>query len=458
MSDESSQLERNILYMKSRVYWIGVFLLVISGCSSDNDILLPDEPTDQPIIGVYTKENQWVYEQMNHYYLWREDLPDSLSCDYTTDPVTFYKALLSPKDRFSYCSRNINYTSLSERLNDGFAYQAYRNAANENLLQVLYVTSPELQKQKLRRGDWLRKISTFGNTYERGEIRGDIFQPIDTLAIEALPSGTSQSTVYLDSIYPINKSKIGYLCYMEFDETKDLELPIRKFHENRIDELILDLRYNPGGYVRTCRYLCNSIVSEKGYKQLFQQCTYNDKVSKEYQKETGSSITKEYYDVPTNGIGQLLGGGIYGLNLKRLYVLTSKNTASASEATIICLRPYMDVIVIGEQTYGKGVGSWTIAEKQYKYELHPIIMRYYNSLMETTPDEGIPTNIEIAGGYETVKRELGDKNEPLLAMALKCIETGSPSFSAAMYSTRTKSTGLIPVGEPSFFDKTKKEY
>lgn len=86
--------------MKRIIPLIGLTLITFNSCSSDSDISLPDEPAKVPVIGVYTKENQWIYEQMNHYYLWREDLQDSLSCDYTTDPVTFYKALLSPKDRF----------------------------------------------------------------------------------------------------------------------------------------------------------------------------------------------------------------------------------------------------------------------------------------------------------------------------------------------------------------------
>lgn len=136
--------------------------------------------------------------------------------------------------------------------------------------------------------------------------------------------------------------------------------------------------------------------------------------------------------------------------------MTSQNTASASEATIVCLRPFMDVIVIGEQTYGKGVGSWTISEKQYKYMLHPIIMRYYNASMETTPDDGIPANWEVKGGYETIKQELGDMNEPLLATALSCIKNEAPYPS--IITLQTRSTGLIPVGKPSFFNKTKVEY
>lgn len=432
----------------------GLILVLLNGCSSDSVLPLPEEPDEPVVAGIYEDENRWVYGQMNHYYLWRKDMPDSLSCDYTVDPVTFYKALLSPEDRFSYSIRNTDYTGNIECADYGFAYQKYKTLGNEELLQVLYVSSGTLKKQGLRRGDWLKFLKP--ERFIHGGMKGGIFEPFDTLDIKKLHSRTSsQTTVYLDSIYQIKDKKIGYLCYLEFEKVSDLQKTFEKFYNNQIDELILDLRYNPGGLVNTCRYLCNSIVSEEGYEKIFQQCTYNDRLSEEYKRRTGSSITMEYYDVPDMDGGQVLGTRLYGLNLKRVYVLTSENTASASEATIICLRPYMDVVVIGEKTYGKGVGSVTIADSKYKYMLQPIIMRYYNADMETTPDDGIPVDIEIAGGYQTVKKELGDMNEPLLAAALKHI-VGEVIDGDGVLS-RSDDFALIPIGVPSFFEM-KNEY
>lgn len=443
--------------MRKAFLLIGITLVSFSSCSSDSDSPLPDEPVSPPVIGAYTAENQWIYGQMNHYYLWREEMPDSLACDYVTDPVTFYKALLSPKDRFSYCLRNTDYTGPSEIADYGFAYQEYNNGTNDKMLQVLYVTSQKCREQGVRRGDWLKKISSnlVATTFERETLQDGKLQVVDTLMIEASVWEGQSNTVYLDSIYTIGNRKIGYLCYLEFDNISDLEKPFKRFYDNQIDELVLDLRYNPGGYVRTCRYLCNTIVNERGYRQIFQQCSYNNRVSEEYLKATGSRNTTEYYEAPVNDAEEILGNRLYGLNLKRLYVLTSQYTASASEASIICLKPYMDVMVIGEQTYGKGVGSWTISEKQYKYMLQPITMRYYNADMETTPDEGLPVDVEVTGGYDTVKRDLGDTEEPLLAIALQYIAGKEISSTA---TTRTENFGLIPAGVPSFFKKTISEY
>lgn len=399
---------------------------LLHSCSSEDDTMSSlDESIHSTIEGAYEADNRWIYEQMNHHYLWREDLPDSLSCDYTSDPVTFYYSLLSAKDRFSYCERNTSYTGPIDQSHYGFEYQMYENHRGEKLLQVLYITSEFLKKQTLHRGDWLRELNTSSQRsdiklYERGEIKGNTFIPFDTLTVELNIWGNPQSTVYMDTIYSINNKKIGYLCYLEYDNTRDLEKSIKKFYQENIDELILDLRYNPGGYVSTCRYLCNSIVPANAYEMLFQQRRYNDILTEELKEETGEEMSKEYYSTPSRP-ENTLGTKLYGLDLSRLYVLTSQYTASASEANIVCLRPYMDVFIIGEQTYGKGVGSYTIRDSRYKYQLQPITSQYYNAKMETTPNEGIKPDIEVPGGYDTALKELGDINEPLLATALNLI-------------------------------------
>ena len=92
------------------------------------------------------------------------------------------------------------------------------------------------------------------------------------------------------------------------------------------------------------------------------------------------------------------------------------------------MQPYMDVVIIGEQTYGKGVGSWTIRDNRYKYQLQPITMRYHNALMATTPDEGLEVDYYVPDGYSTAKKELGDTKEPLLAKALSLIAGSESRF------------------------------
>ncbi|MBQ7940971.1 MAG: hypothetical protein IJ328_01015 [Muribaculaceae bacterium] len=449
--------------MKGNLLLILFLITIFCSCSSDKDEpSLSDEPTTS-IEGASTDFNQWIYSHMNHYYLWREDMPDSLECDYTIDPVSFYKNLFSPKDRFSYCSYNKGYNP--SRIQDlskwGFAYQLYKDNSGNTLYQVLYVQSRQLKAQGLKRGDLLKlkESNSISTTFYIVEYRNRELQIKKEIITETLGTDSESNTILLDSIYNIKDKNIGYLCYLQFDGKQDLTRVINQFYVNGIDELVLDLRYNPGGLVSTCRYLCNCIVPEQGYCKIFQQHSFNEVYSEEVYRETGDYREYSYFERPPEYTDDKLGTKLYPLKLSRIYVLTSQHTASASEATINSLKPYMDVVVIGEQTTGKGVGMFTLSSPEYKYALVPITFRYYNALGETVPDEGIVPDYYVPDGYSTLKREIGDIEEPLLRQALTLI---CPDIFDYMPMGRAshieqENNYLTPVGEPSYITEFKQK-
>ncbi len=345
-------------------FWLVIIVTFLGCSSSDSEVLSGGElPSISVIESANTKECRWIYQQMNHYYLWRSDLPDSSLCDYSLEPAAFFKSLLSPKDRFSYCTHNTNYTGTTEVVVD-------------DDFDVPYVS------------------------FTRSDDGG---------------------AVLLDSIYQVGNKKIGYLCYLEFSNAIELVSVMRRFWQEQIDELVVDLRYNPGGYVSVCRYLCNCVADKSAYGEVFQYKVYNDVLTLNLMKTTGKDKDSEYYEFPPQSYEGLLGAPVYPLNMQRVFVLTSNRTASASEALIVCLKPFTETIVIGEQTVGKGVGSFTIRESKYFYELHPITMRYYNRDMETTPDNGIVPDYIVPNGYKTHVRDIGEITEPLFAKALEVI-------------------------------------
>ena len=117
----------------------------------------------------------------------------------------------------------------------------------------------------------------------------------------------------------------------------------------------------------------------------------------------------------------------------------------------------MDVILIGEQTYGKGVGSWTIRDNRFKYQIQPITMRYHNANMESTPDDGIPVDYLIEDGYSTSKKELGDINEPLLNKALSIINEGNNANKSKEIENSPNIDNIKQIGNPSYFNINYKE-
>lgn len=426
---------------------IGLTLFNTSCATTDDDM---PEVVVQPTIEWSKAEeiNHWIYEQMNHHYLWRDDLPDSLSCDYTLTPKEFFETLLSDKDRFSYFSQKSSRSTPSAPL--GFAYQEY-DFKGDKLLQVLYVKSANAQLAGLKRGDFVKVIQREINLIKLEKISfyNNNIRSTQELCYSIDSRAKVNETVQVDTIYNINGKNIGYLCYLEFDAPADFAGAFSKFKDSDIDELILDLRYNPGGLVKTCQRLCNMIVPESAYGKLFQQSSYNDIISKENLIRYGDERTYTYFDIPDNQDSHF-GPKYQYLNLSKLYVITSKSTASASEATINSLKPYMDVIVIGENTVGKGVGMYTLSSSKFKYSLVPITFRFYNANGETVPDSGITPDYYIEDGNLTHKKDLGDLAEPLLAKAIELI-TSIPS--APIIQSRSwqfNDNSLIPIGEPSY--------
>ena len=439
-----------------RRYLSLIFLSVIMvACSSDNVLL--DEPTTV-VEYQYLKHNQWIYEQMNHNYLWREDLPDSLDCNYGLTPPEFFKSILSPKDRFSYLTTNSSYNPNSSQYY-GFGFQEYSDNNGYRAIQIQYVTSDNCKNVGIVRGDFYNVISkSTSNIVLRKVSYNEKLGFIGTDTIIALPNISSTSTVIKDTIIIKPQHTIGYLCYNEFEKESDLHKALISFRENKITDLVLDLRYNPGGYVSTCQYLCNCIVSENGYGKIFQQCSYNSVLSTFYLNTTGDERTYTFFKSPATSDTPTLGVGIIALNLPKVYVLTSSHTASASEATIVCLRPYTDVVVIGETTVGKGVGSRNFSNTKFKYSIQPIIMRYYNANNETTPDSGITPDYFVADGYSTMHQNLGNENEPLLKTALDLI-LGNTSFAKKTNSqTYNLDNSLTPIGEPSYITEFKNKH
>lgn len=423
---------------------------VAYSCSTEEDIPSSAEPVgEDPTDNVFFAHNQWIYSEMNRHYLWREDLPDSMACNYDQMPNEFYKSLLSVKDRFSYMISNPNY-SPEPSANLGFAYQNYRDNRNQTASQVLYVNSPEAAAAGIRRGDWLSITQVDATTcsFSHVTLCDGVFTYTDEITTMALPGLMPKNTVLLDSIYP---GGIGYLCYTEYDDTADLVPALTRFKAQGIRHLILDLRYNPGGYVSTCKWLSSCIAPEAAYGEVFQIQVFNNIISEENVQKTGHPENIEYFSRPLPDTVQIIGDQrIIPLNLPRLYVLTSAHTASASEANILSLRPFMEVVLIGENTVGKGVGSYTLLDKRYKYALQPITFQYYNKNWETIPLDGLAPDCYIPDGYSTPIRELGDTEEPLLKAALTLINTSMPPAQAARLSRSENEYHLTPIGEPSY--------
>lgn len=180
-----------------------------------------------------------------------------------------------------------------------------------------------------------------------------------------------------DTTPPFN---IGYMVTESFDSSAQevLEYQIQQFIEAGITELILDLRFNVGGEVQQSRYLASSIVGRDYDDKHFFKAEFNDGTVEAWKFKSGPSESDKLGQAPSMG-------------LKRLWVIMSENTASASELIIHGLRGVdFPVTLIGSRSEGKNVGM-VVTQEVYngrRFEFAPITYRGLNARDERAPADG----------------------------------------------------------------------
>jgi C-terminal processing protease CtpA/Prc len=163
--------------------------------------------------------------------------------------------------------------------------------------------------------------------------------------------------VLFDTVYNVGGKKVGYFVFNTFSNVtnngtatltkQELDRVFTSFEGAGISSLIVDLRYNGGGSVATTEYIDNLIAPVSTQGQEMYHYLYNDKLT----------AVRAEAQLPDKVLFN--GGG--SLNLDHVFFIGTSSTASASELTINNLKPYMDVKLVGETTYGKPVGFFTFS-------------------------------------------------------------------------------------------------
>ena len=228
-----------------------------------------------------------------------------------------------------------------------------------------------------------------------------------------------------------NGEKVGYLMYNQFvaDISNDLNETFAYFKTEGITELILDLRYNGGGSVQNCVELASMITGQFN-SEIFAKEIWNQKLLTYLEERFGSeSLINRFVDKLGNE--EL----INSLKFNKVYIITSSESASASELLINGLAPYIEVIQVGEKTFGKNVGSITVYDyidnektknPEHTYAMQPIVLKIANSDGYADYTDGLEPTTEVEEDIRNLG-VLGDPTEPLLATALNLI-SGTGKF------------------------------
>lgn len=422
-----------------------IAFFTFQSCEDMDDVAAPES----------SEINDFIWKGMNLYYLWQADVPNLADNRFAdqADLNTFLKGYSEPEplfnalrvdksiDRFSWIVSD--YLELEGMLqgttkNDGVDFGLYRKASKPEEIfgWVRYIIpNSDASTKAIKRGDIFYAVNgtqLTASNYQALLLNAENYtlNLADYNNGQITPNGKSviltktelsENPILINNVIETGGHKIGYLMYNGFYPNYDTQLndAFATLKSQGITDFVLDLRYNGGGSVQTATRLASMITGQFTDK-VFSKQQWNAKINAYFQSEDPDALNNYF----TNTIQ---GKPINSLNLTKIYVLTSKSTASASELVINGLVPYISVVQIGETTTGKNVGSITIYDSptfgkdnrnpNHRYAMQPIVLKivnsagfgdYFNGL---TPTYSLKENLGDLG-------VLGTITEPLLSTAI----------------------------------------
>ena len=450
-----------------KIYYFFSILALLGSCSDDIDDTITPDISSQGNNSVDYQIKDFIWKGLNTYYLWQGDVSDLADnrfgsllktnsgneqyvkylSEFHTPELLFY-TLRHQEDPFSFIisdyrrlEQSLQGISFTTGMDIGFA--SYNEGKNW-LGYVKYVLpNTDAEKQGVKRGDLIigidGQILTSENyeqllyvnkpslTFEFAELHSD-----NTLSagkiLTITQSQLQENPIYLHKIYQVDNKKIGYLMYNSFVGGQyDVELNniFAEFKSGGITDMVLDLRYNSGGSVQSAVYLASMLLGGHT-NDIFVKQRSNKKLEpifKDYKANFVDKISQE------NQNGNIANIPIHSLNLPKIYIITSNRTASASELIINGLRPYIDVVLIGDVTRGKNTASTTIKDfidenktinPNHNYAMQPIILISENAKGFGDYRNGFTPNYLLKEKADKLG-VLGEESDPLFRKAIDLI-------------------------------------
>ena len=397
--------------------------------------------------------NNWIWEGMNDVYLWEDQLPN-LDPEYQEDPKKYFYDLRYIGDKDSWIVDD--YDALKDRFN-GISLSTGMSAHpglidGTRVISIVEYVTPDSPASEagIKRGDIIITIDgkdmNGDNYYQLYGQTTATFGFADWDGSQLVPNGKEVTLTAIElnknplvhhEIIDYQGKKVGYMVYTQFTDGKqgewleELNQAFDEFRNAGVSDMVVDLRYNPGGSLDLSAYFASSLAPETATKgeNVFVRLVWNDAYN-EYWK--GSDLDDDGKADGENSSQLLikLQESDYNLNLSSVYFLTTDGTASACESLMTGLYPYLDVVQIGTTTYGKPYGSVTLDDwavpKRHNWAMQPIVLKYANAEGFTDFVNGIDPDFLVEERMLYLE-PFGSLDDPFLAKALEEITGVYPS-------------------------------
>lgn len=362
-----------------------------------------------------------------------------------------------------------------------FGFSPFYNLVNDLRVSYVYPGSPA-DLQGIKRGYQITSINGSTNlNYDGPEVGGssnnlnfviNAYSNSNTISMTLKkPDGSTLTVTNMNvanyTVNPVLKTavfdqgnghKVGYIVFNSFTSDANARGPLTSafadFASKNVTDLVVDLRYNGGGYVSTAELLDNLIVPVAADKALMYNTYYNDILTSGKEVLLKNQVRKgspDYtyadfdYSVANNASYFAKEGS---LAVSRVFFIITGSTASASELTINNLRPHMDVQFIGSTSYGKPVGFFDIDIN--KYQMYIPEFSTQNSAGKGGYYDGFTPNTASYPGIaddDDVTKDFGDPTETLLAHALSYVKTGTYAIKSPVIQSLATAQGMLSLNQ-----------
>jgi carboxyl-terminal processing protease len=466
---------------------------VLTSCFKDND--------DNQVSA--NEINDFVWKGMNLFYLYKDNIPNLANNRFSSNEqyANYLNDYSTPEDLFeSLIYQRETVDKYSWIVDDYIALEQYfSGVSTSNGMEFQLFLQPNSSTQIF---GIVRLVLPNSDADAKGVKRGDMFSTVNGTPLttanynsllsnniytinnaiyddngtvdatdDVVISGTesitlskleySENPIYKTEILNVAGKNVGYLMYNGFTANYDSQLNdvFANFKANNVQDLILDLRYNPGGSVNSA-ILLSSMITGQFNGEIFSTEQWNSEFQAAFESENPELLINRF----TNNDD---GTALNSLNLSKVYILATASSASASELVINSLDPYINVVHIGDFTEGKYQASTTLydsanfgrdgANPNHTYAMQPLIFKSLNKVGNTDYFNGLTPDIELKESYLNLG-VLGDVNETLLAAALAEIENSGKSVGIKTKSRPNlklvkDSNSYIPFNDDMYIDK-----